>query len=460
MRTGDEDIFGMRTDPILVVDDDDALRESLVEALEVLPVEITAAGSGAEAVALLGERRFAVVVTDLVMKGVDGFAVLAAAKKNYANCRVVMLTGHGGRDVAVQAMERGATYYVEKPVDLADLRAKVKKSLEDHEKDVAYDDLKGQLERTYGVQGIVGQDPKMQRVMGLVRQIAGTAASVLILGPSGTGKELIARAIHTLSPRHKRPFVAINCGGMSEGTIESELFGHVKGAFTGAMADREGKFEFAAGGTLLLDEVGEMPMPTQVKLLRVLEERAVVRLGDNRTRPVDVRVLAATNADLVQKVKDGSFRQDLYFRLKVVTIDLPALAQRRSDIKLLVEHFLRHFANLHGKDVESIDREALVALVQYDWPGNVRELRNAIESMVVRAKGNILTRADLPPELWAPVPSDQDSWQFLAGRTWEEVERNHIRVALELCAGNRQKAARSMGVSERTLYRKIKEYGL
>jgi two-component system, NtrC family, response regulator HydG len=460
MRTGDEDIFGMRTDPILVVDDDDALRESLVEALEVLPVEITAAGSGAEAVALLGERRFAVVVTDLVMKGVDGFAVLAAAKKNYANCRVVMLTGHGGRDVAVQAMERGATYYVEKPVDLADLRAKVKKSLEDHEKDVAYDDLKGQLERTYGVQGIVGQDPKMQRVMGLVRQIAGTAASVLILGPSGTGKELIARAIHTLSPRHKRPFVAINCGGMSEGTIESELFGHVKGAFTGAMADREGKFEFAAGGTLLLDEVGEMPMPTQVKLLRVLEERAVVRLGDNRTRPVDVRVLAATNADLVQKVKDGSFRQDLYFRLKVVTIDLPALRERRSDIKLLVEHFLRHFANLHGKDVESIDREALVALVQYDWPGNVRELRNAIESMVVRAKGNILTRADLPPELWAPVPSDQDSWQFLAGRTWEEVERNHIRVALELCAGNRQKAARSMGVSERTLYRKIKEYGL
>jgi two-component system response regulator HydG len=450
----------MRTDPILVVDDDDALRETLVAALEALPVEITAAGSGAEAVALLGERRFAVVVTDLVMKGVDGFAVLAAAKTNYPNCRVVMLTGHGSRDVAVQAMEQGATYYVEKPVDLADLRAKVKKSLEDHQKDVAYDDLRGQFERTFGIDGIVGQDPKMQRVLALVRQIAGTAASVLILGPSGTGKELIARAIHSQSPRSKRPFVAINCGGMSEGTIESELFGHVKGAFTGAVADREGKFEYAAGGTLLLDEVGEMPLPTQVKLLRVLEERAVVRLGDNRTRPVDVRVLAATNADLLQKVKDGSFRQDLYFRLKVVTIDVPALRERRSDIKLLCEHFLQHFAKLHGKDVESIDREALVALVQYDWPGNVRELRNAIESMVVRAKGNILTRADLPPEIWAPVPLDQDSWQFLAGRTWEEVERNHIRVALELCAGNRQKAARSMGLSERTLYRKIKEYGL
>lgn len=450
----------MRKDPILVVDDDDALRESLVEALEVLPVEITAAGGGAAAVALLAERRFAVVVTDLVMKGTDGFAVLAAAKQNYPNCRVVMLTGHGSRDVAVQAMEQGATYYVEKPVDLADLRAKVKKSLEDHQKDVAYDDLRGQLEATWGIQGIVGQDPRMQKVLALVRQIAGTAASVLILGPSGTGKELIARAVHTLSPRAKKPFVAINCGGMSEGTIESELFGHVKGAYTGAVADREGKFEYANGGTLLLDEVGEMPLPTQIKLLRVLEERAIVRLGDNRTRPVDVRVLAATNADLPQKVKDGTFRQDLYFRLKVVSIDLPALRERRSDIKLLVEHFLKHFAKLHGKDVESVDRDALVSLVQYDWPGNVRELRNAVESMVVRAKGNILTRADLPPEVWAPAPGDHDSWQFLAGRPWSEVERNHIRVSLALCGGNRQKAARSMGLSERTLYRKIKEYGL
>jgi len=450
----------MTMDPILVVDDDDNLRESLVAALEILPVSITAASSGAEAVAMLAERRFAVVVTDLVMKGVDGFAVLAAAKQHYPNCRVVMLTGHGGREVAVQAMEQGATYYVEKPVDLADLRAKVKKSLEDHSKDVAYDDLRGQMERTFGIEGIVGQDPKVQRVLALVRQIAGTAASVLILGPSGTGKELVARAIHNLSPRSKRPFVAINCGGMSEGTIESELFGHVKGSFTGALADREGKFEYAAGGTLLLDEVGEMPLATQVKLLRVLEERAVSRLGDNKLRAVDVRVLASTNADLLQRVKDGSFRQDLYFRLKVVTIELPPLHERRSDIKLLVDHFLDHFSKLHGKDVESIDRDALVALVQYDWPGNVRELKNALESMVVRAKGNILTRADLPPEIWAPVPTDQDGWQFLAGRTWPEVERNHIRVSLELTAGNRQKAAKAMGLSERTLYRKIKEYGL
>ena len=450
----------MRINPILVVDDDDALRDALVEALEVLPVEITTATGGAEAVAMMAERRFAVVVTDLVMKDTDGFAVLGAAKETYPNCRVVMLTGHGGREVAVQAMEQGATYYVEKPVDLADLRAKVKKSLEDHDKDVAYDDLKGQMERAYGIAGIVGQDPKMQRTLSLVRQVAGTAASVLILGPSGTGKELVARAMHNLSSRKDRPFVAINCGGLSEGTIESELFGHVKGAFTGAVGDREGKFEYANGGTLLLDEVGEMPMQTQIKLLRVLEERAVTRLGDNKVRPVDVRVLAATNADLPEKVADGSFRQDLYFRLKVVTIDLPPLSERRSDIKLLVQHFLEHFTKLHGKDVESIDRDALVALVQYDCPGNVRELRNAVESMVVRAKGNILTRSDLPPEIWAPLPTDQDGWQFLAGRTWQEVEQHHIRVSLELCSGNRQKAAKAMGLSERTLYRKIKEYDL
>ncbi len=450
----------MSADPILVVDDDDALRESLIDALESLPVEITAAESGAQAQELLKQRRFAVVVTDLVMKGVDGFAVLRAAKESYSNCRVVMLTGHGSRDVAVQAMEQGATYYVEKPVDLNDLRAKVRKCLDDHRKDLAYDDLRGQVERTFGIEGIVGQDPRMHRVLDMIRQVAPTAASVLILGASGTGKELVARAIHTLSPRSKRPFVPINCGGMSEGTIESELFGHVKGAFTGAVADREGKFEYANGGTLLLDEVGDMPLQTQVKLLRVLEERAVARLGDNRLRPVDVRVLAATNADLQTKVKSGEFRQDLYFRLRVVTIELPALRERRSDIKLLVDHYLRHFARLHGKDVESIDREALVSLVQYDWPGNVRELKNAIESMVVRARGNILTRSDLPPEIHAPLPSDQDVWQFLAGRTVDEVERNHIRVALELAGGNRQKAANSMGLSERTLYRKLKEYGL
>ena len=234
----------------------------------------------------------------------------------------------------------------------------------------------------------------------------------------------------------------------------------MKGAFTGAHGDREGKFEYASGGTLLLDEVGEMPHSTQVKLLRVIEDRMVSRLGSNKSNSVDVRVIAATNADLVEKVNAGDFRQDLYYRLKVVTLKLPALRERRGDIKLLIGHFLQEFSELHHKDVESIDRDALVALVEYDWPGNVRELRNAIESMVVRARGNILTLQDLPPEIWAPGPSSHDVWSVLAGKTAEEVERNHIRVTLELTDGNRVKAAKALGISERTLYRKISEYGL
>jgi len=448
------------TSPLLIVDDDENLLATLAESLESLPVQIETAAGGPQALARLAERNFAVVVTDVVMKGKDGFAVLEEARARYPAGRVVMLTGHGSRELAVEAMQKGATYYIEKPVDLLELRTKVQKCLEAHDKDIAYDDLRTQLDRTYGFEGIVGRNEKIIRVTDVMRQIAPTNASVLILGESGTGKELVARALHKFSPRRAKAFVAINCGGLSEGTIESELFGHVKGAFTGAVADREGKLEYADGGTLFLDEVGEMPAATQIKFVRVLEDREVARLGSNRSRQVDVRVLAATNADLVKKVESGEFRQDLYYRLKVVTIELPALRERRSDIKLLVEHFLAEFSAIHGKDVEAVDRDAMVALVQYDWPGNVRELRNAVESMVVRAHGNILTRQDLPPEIWAPSASTGDSWAALAGRTVQEVERNHIRVTLELTGGNRIKAANSMGISERTLYRKIREYNL
>ena len=451
----------MKKPPILLVDDDDALRETIRDALEALPVEIETAASGGEAVERLAQRTYAVVVSDLVMKDVDGIQVLAEAKRRHQPRHVVILTGHGSRETAVQAMQEGATYYVEKPVDLAELRTKVGKCLEEYERDIHYLELRGRVAADYGgIEGIVGQDPKMVRLLEVVRQIAPTHASVLILGESGTGKELVARAIHQLSDRSGGPFVALNCGGLSEGTIESELFGHVKGSFTGALQDREGKFEFADGGTLFLDEVGEMPLSTQVKFLRVLEEREVARLGSNKSRKVDVRVVAATNADLEAKVEKGEFRQDLFYRLKVVTLELPALRERGSDIKLLVQHFLKSFAAQHGKDVESIDRDALVALVRYDWPGNVRELRNAVESMVVRARGNILTVMDLPPEVGTPVASEQDGWNFLAGKTAEEVERNHIRVTLELTEGNRVRAAKALGISERTLYRKIAEYGL
>ena len=362
--------------------------------------------------------------------------------------------------VAVDAMQQGATYYIEKPVDLSEFRTKVKKCLEEHQKDLAYEDLRNQVAESKGLEGIVGQDRNMTRVLDTVRQIAPTNASVLILGESGTGKEMIARAIHAYSPREDQAFVALNCGGLSDGTIESELFGHVKGAYTGAVTDRIGMFEQADGGTLFLDEVGEMSLSTQVKLLRVLEERQVTRLGSNQARPIDVRLLAATNADLQAKVEAKEFREDFYYRLKVVTIELPPLRERRGDIKLLVAHFLDYFVRQHGKDIESIDRDALVEMVHYDWKGNARELRNAVESMVVRAQGNILTKQDLPPEVWAPGRSSEDNWGFLAGKDSQEVEKNHIRVTLELTGGNRIKASAAMGISERTLYRKIRDYGI
>jgi two-component system response regulator HydG len=445
---------------VLVVEDDATHAETLAESLHVLGVEVVVASSGEEALALLRDGAFPVVITDLVMREVDGFRVVEQALATDPSCRVILLTGHGNRDVAVRAMQEGASYYIEKPANLAELRTKVQRSLADHGRDRELRELRRQVDRQFGFEGIIGQDPAMERVLDVLAQISPTHATVLILGESGTGKELVARAVHNQSPRKNRNFVALNCGGLSEGTIESELFGHVKGAFTGATSDREGKFEYADGGTLLLDEVGEMPHSTQVKLLRVLEEREVVRLGSNKPKKVDVRLIAATNADLAAKVKAGEFREDLYYRLKVVTLEIPPLRARRGDIKLLVDHFIREFNRVHQRDISGIDRDALTVLIQHDWPGNVRELRNTMESMVVRSRGNILTRHDIPPEVLPGKPVDGDPWSFLAGKSVVEVEKNQIRVTLELTSGNRHKAAAMLGISERTLYRKLKEYEL
>jgi len=446
---------------VLIVDDDPAHAEVCAEAIASRVSEVSIAHSGEEGIRMLKEgREFAIVLTDLVMRDADGFSVLEAALAREPATKVLMLTGHGSREIAVKAMQEGALYYLEKPVDLAELRTKVDKAIEAFEHDISYQMLKQDLDKVHGIEGFVGRSPMALRVIDLVHQIAPTQASVLILGESGTGKELVARALHGLSPRRDRPFVALNCGGLSEGTIESELLGHVKGAFTGAVSDRQGKFEFAEGGTLFLDEVAEMPVATQVKLLRVLENREVVPVGANDARPVDVRVLAATHQELEGRIEDGKFREDLYYRLKVVTIRLPALRERRQDIPLLAEHFRAYFSELHNRDVDGIDREVLVTFSHYDWPGNVRELRNVVESMIVRSRGNILTVLDLPPELSPEPRSDQDQWSFLAGKNVAEVEHHHLRTTLEMFGGNRLRAAKAMGISERTLYRKLKEYSL
>jgi two-component system response regulator HydG len=306
----------------------------------------------------------------------------------------------------------------------------------------------------------------MQRVFDVLGQVADTAATVLVLGESGTGKELVARAIHTNSPRKRERFVPVNCAALSAGLIESELFGHVKGAFTGAIAAKEGRIVYADGGTLFLDEVGDMPLETQAKLLRVLESREVTPVGGNATKKVDVRLVAATNRDLRQMVQEGAFREDLLFRLQVVTLVLPPLRERPGDIPLLIDHFVRELAEQHKRDVRGITPEARTLLVRYSWPGNVRELRNVLENMVLLARRSVLGAEDVPPnvrEADAPLSSTAagaSGGYNLEGRSLDEVYRELIRVNLHLCGGNREKTAKILGVGERTLYRKIKDYGL
>ncbi len=445
---------------VLVVEDDQALASTLAEVLEMDGHEVEYRTSAKEAARLLGKAPWDVVVTDLVLKDGDGFEILQAARKQRPPSQVIMVTGHGSRSLAVRALREGAAYFLEKPIDMEELQAKVSRAARERAREVENRELRRQVDKAYGMEGLVGRSPGMVRLFDILWQIAPTDATVLIRGESGTGKELVARALHNLSPRREGPFVALNCGGMNEGIIESELFGHVKGAFTGAYADRKGKIEYADGGTLFLDEVGEMPLGTQVKFLRVLEERKVTRLGSNKARDVDVRVVAATNAPLEEKVEKGEFRRDLYYRIKVVEVVLPPLREKPEDIPLLVDHFIKHFAKLHDRNVQGIEKEALHQLMAYSWPGNVRELKNTVETMVVTSKGPLLGVDDLPPGIRKEGSSRREPFLDLGSMTLAEMEKEMIRAALARNGGNRAKAAASLGIGERTLYRKIKEYDL
>ena len=445
---------------VLVVDDDRDHAEVLAEGIERIGFETRVVGSGEEGIEALRSESFDIVLTDLVMQGVDGMGVLKEARKRSDLVEVIMVTGHASVETAVKAMQEGAAHYITKPVNLAELRTVVKKMAEKHSLAERALDLNRQLDEKYGFENIVGHSKPMKDIFQILHRVSPTSVTVLIEGESGTGKELIARAIHHNSPRKAFPFVALNCAALSEGILESELFGHEKGAFTGATSRVVGKFEYANGGTLFLDEVGEMPLTTQVKLLRVLEEREVVRVGSNEPLPVDVRLLAATNKNLVEAVAQGKFREDLYFRLKVVSVKLPPLRERPGDIPLLIEYFLRQLNEVHGRSIRGISPEAQALLVANRWDGNVRELRNTLENMVVTAVGDRLDVPDIPAGYRDESGALAPSMGQMAGMKLADVERECIRQSLLLNNGNREKTARMLGIGERTLYRKIKEYGL
>lgn len=449
---------------VLIIDNDRAHAETVAEVLERAGFTCTTAVSGPEGARLIREKEFDVIITDLVMNDIDGLGILNLAKQEQPEAEVILITGHGTIQSAVTAMREGAFNYLLKPLDLAQLRAVTEKAAENVALRRTNLELHRRLDEKFGFEGVVGDSPQMREVIEKLKRIAPTNATVLILGETGTGKELVAQAVHQNSPRKNKPFVALNCAALSENILESELFGHVKGAFTDACSDRVGKFEYAHGGTLFLDEVGDMPIATQIKLLRVLENGEITRVGSNDPIKVNVRVLSATNQNLEEAVQAGRFRADLYHRLKVVTIRLPSLAERPEDIPVLTDHFVRMFAKKHGKHIRGVSAAARRILQTYRWPGNVRQLRNVIESMTVVDFDGILDVDDLPEELAdrsAPIAvNNQVSLANLVGKPLEELERMFIAETLRATGGNREEAARLLGIGERTLYRKIKEYQL
>jgi len=452
---------------VLVIDNDPAHAEAMADSLRSVGFECMVAGSGPEGAALLDIGTYEIVITDLKMPEVGGLEVLAKCKEVQPDAEVILVTGHGTIESAVQAMQRGAFNYLLKPLDLKQLRAVVENAARSQYLRRANAELHRRLDERFGFEGVIGNSPQMVDVVNRLQRIAPTDATVLIQGETGTGKELVAKAIHQNSPRKKRPFVPLNCAALSEHILESELFGHIRGAFTDASSDRQGKFEYANGGTLFLDEVGDMPVPTQIKLLRVLESGEITRVGSNDPVHVDVRILSATNRDLESAIASGAFREDLYHRLKVVTIRLPSLAERREDIPLLIDHFLKEHTKRHSKAIQGITTAARRRLLAYDWPGNVRQLRNVIESMVVVDFDGVLDLDDLPSELAPPADGEavsgaggQDGLHDLVGKSLSDIEQLFIAETLKVTAGNREEAAKMLGIGERTLYRKIKEYGL
>jgi len=421
---------------------------------------VTTAASGEQGLEQFHQIRPNIVVTDLKLGGpVDGLGVLEEVLKSEQHCEVVLVTAHGSIETCKLALREGAYDFIEKPIDLDFLRAVVKRAAEKMQLFQENRRLQLQLEDKFDFSGVVGQSPAMLRILDKLRRAAASSVTVLLQGESGVGKELLAEAIHYNSPRKGHRFIPVNCAGLSDSLLESELFGHVKGAYTGALSDRKGFFEMADGGTLFLDEIGDMPMVMQAKLLRVLEDQVVTPVGSTTGTKIDVRIISATNQHLAEKVDEKEFRQDLFFRVQGVNIEIPPLRQRREDIPQLLEHFVGKFARDENRPVKGFTPAALRILKSYNWPGNVRELRNSVKTMVVLADAELLDVADLPFEMHQQS-SQTDQMSNLAGVNLNELEKTAIRRTLEMVDGNRELAAKMLGIGERTLYRKIKEYGI
>jgi len=438
---------------ILVADDEPSVRESLKAFLEGEGFSTITAQDGLEASAILAKEGADLVICDLKMPRMSGMEFLRALMEKDPEVPIIIITGYGTIELAIEAIKAGAFDFIAKPFKLDRLLVIIQNALEKRRLSNENRYLRRQLEERYSFANIIGKSAKMQEVFRLIERVAGSDSTILIQGKSGTGKELVARAIHYHGPRKGRPFVSVNCGGLTETLLESELFGHLRGAFTGAIVSKRGLIQEAQGGTLFLDEIGDMSPSMQVKLLRALQEGEIRPVGGTSMIKVDVRFISATNKDLTRAVEDGSFRKDLYYRLNVITLTIPDLAERKEDIPLLAGHFLEKYSSSLKKGICRISPEAMAALMDYSWPGNVRELENCIERAVVLSKGEEILAADLPPSLRGG-PGDH-SLQLRIPLTLEELEREAIQKTLRYTKGNKALAARLLGISERTLYRKL-----
>ncbi|HOI23347.1 MAG: sigma-54 dependent transcriptional regulator [Spirochaetia bacterium] len=443
---------------ILIVDDEKNIRDGLAEAFALEGYATLTAQDGQEAQNILDDHYVDLVVTDLKMPKVSGMELLQFIKRRWQNIPVIIITAHGDISEAVAAMQYGALEFITKPLDLDHLLKLTKNALEIRELSIKNQELREEVLAQQRISSIIGKSPAMRKIFDLVRKVAPTKASVLITGESGVGKELIADAIHNLSPRRDKPLIKVHCAALAESLLESELFGHEKGAFTGAQTRKRGRFEMADTGSLFLDEIGEINQNVQIKILRVLQERKFERVGGESTLEVDVRFIAATNKDLKLEIEEGRFREDLYYRLNVVNIHVPPLRERREDIPLLAATFLHEFSQENAKEIEGFETRAKQALFAYDWPGNVRELRNCIESAVVMASGRFIVMEDLPPG--PRSTQEKKEIHIPALSSLQEAEKILIAETLAMLGWNKTKTAEVLKIGRKTLYQKIDEYGI